>query len=100
MKVRNVLMLVLALVAGSSMLFAGAKGETPSAAPAADVKPIVLRLAETHPADYPTATSGLPNWSRSAPTDALPSKSIPAPSWGRNGPSSSRYSLAPSILPG
>lgn len=55
MKLRNVLMLMLALAAGSSMLFAGAKGEAaPAAAPVAAAKPIVLRLAETHPADYPT----------------------------------------------
>jgi len=59
MKVRNVLMLVLALAAGSSMLFAGGKGEAPSAAPAADAKTIVLRLAETHPADYPTNMGNL-----------------------------------------
>ena len=59
MKVRNVLMLVLALIAGSSMLFAGGKGEAAATAPAGDVKPVVLRLAETHPADYPTNMGNL-----------------------------------------
>ena len=50
MKARKVVLAVMVLLA-ASMAFANGQKE---AAPAADAKPVVLRLAETHPADYPT----------------------------------------------
>ncbi len=50
MKSRSVLAVVLALAAGSSLLILGCQKK----APAVEAKPIALRLAETHPADYPT----------------------------------------------
>ena len=62
MKLRNVLVAALAFAASSSMVFASGASDAkqggsaaPASAPAATAaKPIVLRLAETHPADYPT----------------------------------------------
>ncbi len=51
MKVKNLVLFAMVLLAAASMAFATG---TKEAAPAGDVKPIVLRLAETHPADYPT----------------------------------------------
>ena len=47
---RNVLILLLALLASGAMLFAGGGQE----GAAASEEPIILRLAETHAADYPT----------------------------------------------
>jgi tripartite ATP-independent transporter DctP family solute receptor len=47
---RNVLILLLALLASGAVLFAG--GGQEGAAPSEE--PVVLRLAETHAADYPT----------------------------------------------
>ncbi len=51
MKARKVVLAIMVLLAAASVAFANGQKE---AAPAADAKPIVLRLAETHPADYPT----------------------------------------------
>jgi tripartite ATP-independent transporter DctP family solute receptor len=51
MKVKKLVLFVMALLAAASMSFAAGQKD---AAPAGDVKPIVLRLAETHAADYPT----------------------------------------------
>jgi tripartite ATP-independent transporter DctP family solute receptor len=51
MKLRNMFLLAMALLVGASLAFAAGQQQ---AAPGAEVKPIVLRLAETHPADYPT----------------------------------------------
>ncbi len=51
MKVRKLLSAVMMLLVMASMAYANG---TKEAAPAGAVKAIVLRLAETHPADYPT----------------------------------------------
>ncbi|PKL08159.1 MAG: C4-dicarboxylate ABC transporter [Spirochaetae bacterium HGW-Spirochaetae-7] len=51
MKARKVVIAIMVLLAAASMAYANGQKE---AAPAADAKPVVLRLAETHPADYPT----------------------------------------------
>jgi tripartite ATP-independent transporter DctP family solute receptor len=55
MNLRKIVSVALTLVVGSTLVFAeGQKDKAGNAAPAKDVKPIVMRLAETHPADYPT----------------------------------------------
>lgn len=51
MKVRKLFSAVMVLLAMASMVYANGEKE---AGPAGAVKAIVLRLAETHPADYPT----------------------------------------------
>jgi len=51
MKVRKLLSAIMMLLVMASVTYATG---TKEAAPAGAVKPIVLRLAETHPADYPT----------------------------------------------
>ncbi len=54
MKVRKFVLFAVALLALASATYANGDKEAAPAAPAAAGKPVVLRLAETHPADYPT----------------------------------------------
>lgn len=56
MKASRYAMLALALVIGAGSAFANGQSQSSSgsAAPAAAAQPIIMRLAETHPADYPT----------------------------------------------
>ena len=54
MKIAKLIASSVVLFALAAPLFAGGKGEKAAPAPKADVKPIVLRLGETHPKDYPT----------------------------------------------
>ncbi|GAB1481947.1 TRAP transporter substrate-binding protein [Treponema sp.] len=53
MKVSRIIAAALAVIVSSSIAFAEGQKEG-AAAPKAEMKPIVMRLAETHPADYPT----------------------------------------------
>lgn len=54
MRVKKVLTVVLALLTVVSVTYANGTQEAASGAAAPEMKPIVLRLAETHPVDYPT----------------------------------------------
>jgi len=55
MKISKLIASSVVLFALTVPLFAGGKADkAPAAAPKAEAKPIILRLAETHPKDYPT----------------------------------------------
>ncbi|MFA6505033.1 MAG: TRAP transporter substrate-binding protein [Treponemataceae bacterium] len=54
MKVSKLIVLSVAALAVAATAFAGGQDDKAKAAPKAEVKPVILRLAETHPKDYPT----------------------------------------------
>lgn len=54
MKISKAIALSVSLLALGASVFAGGQGDKAKEAPKADAKPIILRLAETHPKDYPT----------------------------------------------